>query len=154
MGTWYILDDSIRYEWIDLNLKNVIKVVGRIINDIDKFVDENVVQEMIQKCTFYRLDVRKKVTKADEILIGTGIRKRNLKYGKGISDSPKKYNTVNKWAPFGKYRICLNKLYDDNILSVQYSTGHILNNFRNTKVSSHFIDVIDDIIKNKFNERI
>ena len=157
---WFVWNESGK-EWLELNKDNLIKATYSDYPNMSYILKEPQIPEIISKCAKYGLNERSGVVKPK---LGYGLFKvktpayfKTLKYGRGIktiSDEGKVHKTINKWVTFGKFRLCLNKLVDDNMLSVQYQKGHILNNFRNTKISNDFKDVIDDIINDKFNEKL
>jgi len=127
------------------------------------FMTEELIEWLINRAKECKLDERavEKRTVFGDGLYGAS-KGRQLKKGRGLSSDenldesllPKIPTKKNKWVAFGKYRLCITKLVDDDILSLQYPSGHNVNGLTANKVSRNFKLIIDDILNRKFNERL
>ena len=140
-NNWYMLNEKKNQTELlnSTNWNNMISSIKKHdINTKFKFSEaakDIMIQDIINKCEEYELDKYSQ----DEPLYGEGIK---IKHGRG-----------NDYVEFGNYRISLNKL-NDNILNLQYKTGHSLNSFKNTIITDELKDIIKSIIDNKFNDKM
>jgi hypothetical protein len=108
-----------------------------------------------------KVKARKDENKASDAMYrqGAGIRKKSrlpqvIKIGRGIKKpEPKKYNVRKpNYKQFGIYLLNLNKLHENNIISLVYSTTQKpIPSLPQVKVSSNLIQVIDSILQDDFN---
>ena len=150
---WYVYDKT-NGEWISLTKENLIALSPDKIRKHLQTIDINT---FIQKLLQHKLD-KKLLNKKPIIGFGylSAPQKYKIKYGLGFDTIQKvrPYRNCNKYVAFGKYRLCISKLDDDNILSITYEGGHPLNFLRSTKISDNFKSIIHDILDNKFNDKL